>query len=132
MARYVDGFVIPVPKRNVEAYRRLAQRAGKVWLELGALEFRECVGDDLKVKGVASFPRAARARARETVFFSWIVYRSRAHRDRVNAKVMVDSRIIDMMEGKAMPFDGKRMVYGGFKMLVDLQQRSSRSSRSSR
>ena len=129
MARYVDGFVIPIPKRNVEAYRRLAQRAGKVWLALGALEFRECVGDDLKIKGVAPFARAARAKAGETVFFSWIVYRSRAHRDRVNAKVMTDSRITDMMEGKAMPFDGKRMVYGGFKVLVDLQQRSSRMSR---
>ena len=132
MARYVDGFVIPVPKRDVEAYRRMAQRAGKVWLELGALEFRECVGDDLKIKGVAPFARAARAKAGETVFFSWIVYRSRAHRDRVNAKVMKDSRITDMMEGKTMPFDGKRMVYGGFKVLVDLQERSSRRSRSSR
>ena len=120
MARYVDGFVIPVPKRNVEAYRRMAQRAGKVWIEHGALEFRECVGDDLKVKGVASFPRIARARSGETVFFSWIVYKSRAHRDRVNAKVMKDPRIANMMDEKAMPFDGKRMVYGGFKVLVDL------------
>ena len=132
MARYVDGFVIPVPKRNVEVYRRMAQRAGKVWLELGALEFRECVGDDLKIKGVTPFPRAARAKAGETVFFSWIVYRSRAHRDRVNAKVMKDARITDMMEGKEMPFDGKRMVYGGFKVLGDLQTRSSRKSRKSR
>jgi len=132
VARYVDGFVIPVPKRNVETYRRMARRAGKVWLDLGALEFRECVGDDLKIKGVAPFARAARAKAGESVFFSWIVYRSRAHRDRVNAKVMKDSRITDMMEGKTMPFDGKRMVYGGFKVLVDLQARSSRRSRSSR
>ncbi len=120
MARYVDGFVIPVPKRNIEAYRRMAQKAGKVWLEHGALEFRECVGDDLKVKGMAPFTRAARAKVGETVFFSWIVYKSRAHRDRVNAKVMKDPRLADMMEPKAMPFDVKRMVYGGFKVLVDL------------
>jgi uncharacterized protein YbaA (DUF1428 family) len=130
VARYVDGFVIPVPKRNVAAYRRIAQAAGKVWIEHGALEFRECVGDDLKVKGVASFERAARAKGNETVFFSWIVYKSRAHRDRVNKKIMNDPRLTKMMEGKKMPFDGKRMVYGGFKVLVD--QKLSRSSRSSR
>jgi uncharacterized protein YbaA (DUF1428 family) len=130
VARYVDGFVIPVPKRNVAAYRRIAQAAGKVWIEHGALEFRECVGDDLKVKGVASFGRAARAKGNETVFFSWIVYKSRAHRDRVNKKIMNDPRLTKMMEGKKMPFDGKRMVYGGFKVLVD--QKLSRSSRSSR
>ena len=120
MPRYVDGFVIPVPKRHIQAYRRLAQKAGKVWLAHGALEFRECVGDDLKIKGVAPFTRAARARRGETVFFSWIVYKSRAHRDRVNAKVMKDQRLASMMHEKAMPFDGKRMVYGGFKVLVDL------------
>ena len=120
MARYVDGFVIPVPKRNLESYRRMARKAGKVWIEHGALEYRECVGDDLKVKGVAPFTRAARAKSGETVFFSWIVYKSRAHRDRVNAKVMKDPRTTTMMEGKAMPFDGKRMVYGGFRTLVDL------------
>ena len=120
MARYVDGFVIPVPKRHVATYRRISQRAGKVWIEHGALEYRECVGDDLKVTGVAAFPRAARAKAGETVFFSWIVYKSRAHRDRVNAKVMKDPRIATMMDSTAMPFDGKRMVYGGFKVLVDL------------
>jgi uncharacterized protein YbaA (DUF1428 family) len=123
VARYVDGFVIPVPKRKVEAYRRIAQKAGRVWLEHGALEFRECVGDDLKVKGMSPFTRAARAKAGETVFFSWIVYKSRAHRDRVNAKVMTDPRLADMMDEKAMPFDVKRMVYGGFKVLVDLNER---------
>lgn len=132
MARYVDGFVIPVPRRKVEAYRRMAQKAGKVWMEYGALEFRECVGDDLKSKDMAPFPRAARAKAGETVFFSWIVYKSRAHRDRVNAKVMKDPRLAAMMDPKAMPFDVKRMVYGGFKVLVDLQERVSRSSRKSR
>jgi uncharacterized protein YbaA (DUF1428 family) len=130
VARYVDGFVIPVPKRNVAAYRRMAQAAGKVWIEYGALEFRECVGDDLKIKGVLPFARAARTKANETVFFSWIVYKSRAHRDRVNEKIMKDPRLTTMMEGKKMPFDAKRMVYGGFKVLVD--QRLSRLSRSSR
>jgi uncharacterized protein YbaA (DUF1428 family) len=120
MARYVDGFVIPVPKRNVQKYRRMAQTAGRVWREHGALEFRECVGDDLKVKGLVPFTRSARAKAGETVFFSWIVFKSRAHRDRVNAKVMKDRRLAKMMDPKAMPFDDKRMVYGGFKVLVDL------------
>ncbi len=120
MARYVDGFLIPVPRRKVEAYRRIAQKAGKVWIEHGALEFRECVGDDLKVKGVVPFTRAGRAKAGETVFFSWIVFKSRAHRDRVNAKVMKDARLANMMDGKAMPFDVKRMVYGGFRALVNL------------
>ena len=120
MARYVDGFVIPVPKRTVQEYRRIAHAAGKIWREYGALEYRECVGDDLKVKGVASFPRAGRAKAGETVFFSWIVYKSRAHRDRVNAKVIKDPRIAKMMTDKTMPFDAKRMVYGGFRILVDL------------
>ena len=129
MARYVDGFVIPVPKRNVETYRRIAARAGKIWLELGALEYRECVADDLKVKGVTSFTKAARARQGETVFFSWIVYKSRAHRDRVNAKVMKDPRIMGMMNSKGMPFDAKRMAYGGFRTLVDLAARPPRRSR---
>lgn len=117
--RYVDGFLLPVPRRNLEAYRRMAARAGKIWREHGALEYRECVGDDLKVKGTASFPSRARARPGDTVLFSWIVYKSRKHRDSVNAKVLEDPRILKMMEGKAMPFDLKRMCYGGFKVLVD-------------
>lgn len=132
MARYVDGFVVPVPKRNVQTYRRMAQKAGRIWIEHGALEFRECVGDDLKVKGMPPFTHAARARSGETVFFSWIVYKSRAHRDRVNAKVMKDPRLADMMDPKVTPFDAKRMVYGGFRVLVDVQSRSSRRSRMSR
>jgi uncharacterized protein YbaA (DUF1428 family) len=119
MARYVDGFVLPVPKKSVAAYRRIAQRAGRIWREHGALEYRECVGEDLKVKGMTPFPRLARARAGETVVFAWIVYRSRAHRDRVNAKVMKDPRIAKMGPD-AMPFDAKRMAYGGFQVLVDL------------
>jgi uncharacterized protein YbaA (DUF1428 family) len=120
MARYVDGFVLPVPKKNVEAYRRMAQLAGKVWREHGALEFRECVADDLNVKMGASFRKVAKARAGETVFFSFIVFKSRAHRDRVNAKVMKDPRLTGDADGKSMPFDVKRMAYGGFRVLVDL------------
>jgi uncharacterized protein YbaA (DUF1428 family) len=117
---YVDGFVIPIPKRNLPAYRRMARLAGKVWREHGAVEFRECVGDDLKVKGALPFARLARLKPGETVLFSWIVYKSRAQRDRVNAKVMKDPRIAKMMDPSAMPFDAKRMTYGGFRTLVDL------------
>jgi len=119
--RYADGFLIPVPKKNVQAYRRIAQRAGKIWKEYGALEYRECAGDDIHVKsgfGVP-FPRITKLKRNETVFFSWIVYKSRAHRDRVNAKVMKDPRIMKMVDG-GMPFDAGRMVYGGFKVMVDL------------
>ncbi len=117
---YVDGFVIPIPKRKLDVYRRLARKAGKVWREHGALEYRECVGDDLDIKGVKTFPRQIRPKPGETVLFSWIVYKSRSHRDKVNAKVMKDPRLATMMDPKAMPFDMKRMVYGGFKTLVDL------------
>lgn len=115
--RYVDGFVIPLPKKNVQAYRRLALKAGKIWREYGALEFRECVGDDLAVKGMVPFSRRMKLKPGETVVFSWIVFKSRAHRDRVNAKVMKDPRLD--MDPKSMPFDVKRMLYGGFKVLVD-------------
>lgn len=119
--RYVDGFVLPVPKKNVQAYRRMARKAGKVWREHGALDFRECVGDDLKSKYGVPFPRLMKLKPGETVFFSFITFKSRAHRDRVNAKVMKDPRLAKyMMDTKAMPFDEKRMVYGGFKVLVDL------------
>ena len=118
---YVDGFVIPISRRNLERYRRIALRAGKIWKELGALEYRECAGDDMFPEGTKPFPRLARLKKGETVLFSWIVYKSRTHRDRVNAKVMKDPRIARMMEDpKSMPFDVKRMVYGGFKVLVDL------------
>jgi uncharacterized protein YbaA (DUF1428 family) len=117
---YVDGFVLAVPKRKVPTYRRIARRAGRIWRDYGALEYRECVGDDLKTGGVGvPFPRLAKAKPGETVCFSWIVYRSRAHRDRVNAKVMKDPRMAKMMT-LPMPFDLKRMAYGGFKVLVDL------------
>jgi uncharacterized protein YbaA (DUF1428 family) len=116
---YVDGFLLPVPKRNIAAYRRIAQRAGKIWREHGAVEYRECVGDDLRNKWGAAFPKVSRAKSGETVFFSYIVYKSRAHRDSVNKKVMKDPRIGKMMEGKKPPFDIKRMAYGGFRVLVD-------------
>jgi uncharacterized protein YbaA (DUF1428 family) len=117
--RYVDGYVLPVPKRHLQAYRRVAQKAGRVWRDHGALEVRECVGDDLNVKMGVPFRRSVKLKGGETVVFSWIVFKSRAHRDRVNAKVMKDPRLAKMMDVKSMPFDSKRMVYGGFKVLVD-------------
>ena len=120
MARYVDGFVLPLPKRNLDAYRRLARRAGKIWREHGALEYRECIAEDVQVGEVTSFPQSVQLKRGEVVVFSWIVFKSRAHRDRVNAKVMNDPRLAGMVDPKAMPFDGKRMVYGGFDVLVDL------------
>jgi uncharacterized protein YbaA (DUF1428 family) len=118
MARYVDGFVLPVPKKNLDAYRRMARKAGRIWREHGALQYLECVGDDLAIKIGTPFPRQMRLKRDETVFFSWIVYKSRAHRNRVNAKVMKDPRL--KMDGQAMPFDVTRMVYGGFRAIVDL------------
>jgi uncharacterized protein YbaA (DUF1428 family) len=117
---YVDGFVVPVPKRKVKAYRSMAQKAGKVWREHGALEYRECVADDVKVGKYTSFPRSVKLRRGEVPWFSWIVFKSRRHRDAVNAKVMKDPRLADMMDPKNMPFDAKRMIYGGFKVVVDV------------
>jgi len=116
---YVDGFLLPIPKRNLPAYRRMAKKAGKIWREHGALEYRECVGDDLDVKMVMPFPRCVRVKRGEAVVFSWILYKSRAHRDRVVAKVMKDPRIAKMADPKGMPFEVKRMAYGGFKTLVE-------------
>ena len=118
--RYVDGFVLPVPKKNLVAYRRMAQKAGKVWREHGALEYIECMADDVKPGKYTSFPQSVKLKPAETVVFAYIVYKSRAHRDRVNAKVMKDPRLASMMDPKAMPFDGKRMFWGGFKALVEL------------
>lgn len=115
---YVDGFVVPLPKKNVEAYRKMSKKAGVIWKELGALEYRECVGDDLAIKTGVPFPKQMKSKPGETVVFSWIVYKSRAHRDAVNAKVMKDPRLAKMMDPKGMPFDAKRMIYGGFKVLV--------------
>ena len=116
--RYVDGYVLPVPKKKVNAYRRMAQTAGKVWRDHGALAYYECAGDDLDVKFGVSFERMIKVKRHETVVFSWIMFRSRAHRDRVNAKVMKDPRLANMMDPKSMPFDVKRMTYGGFKVMV--------------
>ena len=117
---YVDGFVIPIPKKNVAAYRRIARVAGKVWREHGALEFRECAGDDLKAQMGVGFPQRVKVKPGETVVFSWIVYKSKADRDRVNKKVMNDPRLASMMDPKAMPFDPRRMCMGGFKSIVSL------------
>jgi uncharacterized protein YbaA (DUF1428 family) len=117
---YVDGFVVPVPKKALATYRSMAKKAGKVWREHGALEFRESVADDVKVGKWTSFPRSVKLKPGETVLFSWIVFKSRAHRDRVNAKVMKDERLAKMMSGTDMPFDGKRMIYGGFKIVIDV------------
>ena len=118
--QYVDGFVVPVPKKKVQAYRNMARKAGKIWREHGALEFCECIADDVKWGKRTSFPRSVKQKPGETVFFSYIVYKSRTHRDRVNAKVMKDKRLASTMDPKAMPFDAKRMIYGGFKAIVEL------------
>ncbi len=115
---YVDGFIVPVPTKNLEAYRRVARKAGKIWREYGALDYREFVADDAPVGKYTSFPRSVKLKAGETVVFSWIVYKSRAQRDRVNAKVMKDPRLLKMMAPNALIFDHKRMIYGGFKKLV--------------
>ncbi|MDQ3035009.1 MAG: DUF1428 domain-containing protein [Myxococcota bacterium] len=115
---YVDGFVLPVPKKNLPAYLRMARKAAKVWMEHGALEYRECVGDDVKPGKTTSFPQSVKLKAGETVVFSWIVYRSRKHRDSVNAKVMKDPRVMAMMDPASMPFDGRRMIWGGFDVKV--------------
>jgi len=120
MPKYVDGFVIPVPKKKVPAYRKLARLAGEIWREYGALEYVECVADDVKPGKLTSFPQAVKLKAGEVVVFSWIVYKSRRHRDSVNAKVIKDPRLAPYMDPKKMPFDGKRMFYGGFSALVDL------------
>ena len=120
MAHYVDGYVVPVPKKKIAAYRRMAQKAGKIWREHGALEFVETVADDVKPGKVTSFPQSVKLKAGETVVFSYIVYKSRKDRDRVNAKVMKDKRLEAMMNPKSMPFDAKRMFWGGFKPIVEL------------
>ena len=123
MARYVDGFVVPVPKKNIEAYRRMSRKCGKIWKEFGALEYIECVADDVKPGKHTSFPQAVKLKPGEVVVFSWIVYKSRKQRDTINAKVMKDPRLARMMDPsdpKSMPFDGKRMFWGGFKAIVEL------------
>ncbi len=120
MAKYIDGMVVPVPKKNIDAYRRMSRKCGKVWREHGALEYVETVADDVKPGKVTSFPQAVKLKADEVVVFSFIVFKSRTHRDRVNAKVMADPRLAKLMGAGAMPFDGKRMFWGGFKTLVEM------------
>ena len=115
---YVDGFVVPVPKKNLEAYKKMARTASKVWMDHGALEYREAQADDVKPGKWTSFPRSVKLKKDEVVFFSWIVYKSRKQRDSVMAKVMKDKRLASMMDPKKMPFDGKRMIFGGFKVVV--------------
>lgn len=114
---YVDGFVIPVPKKQLAAYKKISAKAGRIWKEFGALDYKECVGDDLKIKWGTPFLKLAKAKPGETVVFSWITYKSKAQRDRINKKVMADPRL--KMDGSSMPFDTKRMSYGGFKVFVD-------------
>jgi uncharacterized protein YbaA (DUF1428 family) len=120
MSHYVDGFVVPVPRSNLDAYVAMARRAGAIWKEHGALQYWECVGDDVKPGKVTSFPQAVQLKDDETVVFSWIVYETRAERDRINEKVMSDPRLKDMMDPKTMPFDGMRMFWGGFESIVEL------------
>ena len=119
MSKYVDGFVLPIPTKGRVAYQRMARLACKVWLEHGALEYHECIGDDVPYGKRTSFPRSVKLKADETVWFSWIVYKSRKHRDTVNAAVMQDKRLAAFMTPKSMPFDTKRMIFGGFKTVVD-------------
>jgi uncharacterized protein YbaA (DUF1428 family) len=116
---YVDGFVVPVPTENLAAYRRLARKAGKVWREHGALEYRECIADDVQPGKLTSFPQSVKLKPGETVVFSWIVYKSRRDRDRINKLAMADPRLADMTDPKALPFDAKRMFWGGFKLAID-------------
>ena len=123
MKPYIDGFVLPIPKKNRAAYVRMANLAGKVWIEHGALEYHECIADDVPKGKLTSFPRSLQLKKNETVWFSWIVYRSRKDRDRIMPKVMKDARLARMMDQKKMPFDGKRMFWGGFKTVVSHKRR---------
>jgi uncharacterized protein YbaA (DUF1428 family) len=118
---YVDGFIVPLPKSNIDAYKKMAQKGAAIWREYGALEFHENIADDVKPGKLTSFPQAVDLKEDETVVFSWIVYESRQHRDEVNAKVMKDPRIAELMSPEALPFDGKRMIYGGFEELFSLK-----------
>ena len=117
---YVDGYVLPLPKKKIQAYRRIALKAGKIWMEHGALECKESVADDVKPGKLTSFPQSVKLKRGEIVVFSYIVFKSRADRDRINKKVMKDPRLAKMMDPKAMPFDAKRMFFGGFKVIVEL------------
>jgi uncharacterized protein YbaA (DUF1428 family) len=120
MPQYVDGFVLPVRKTKLAAYRRMAQKASRIWKEYGALDYKEAVGDDLNVKMGLPFPRGIKSKAGETIVFAYILYKSRAHRDSVCAKLMRDPRIAEMCDQNNMPFDVRRMLYGGFKVMVSI------------
>ena len=120
MSKYTDGFVLPVQKKKLKAYLAMARKAAKIWREYGALDYKECVGDDLKAPFSRSFPKGIRSQPGETVVFSWIVYKSKVHRDRVNAKIMQDPRFVAMCDPQDMPFDCKRMLFGGFKVAVSI------------
>lgn len=116
---YVDGYVLPIPRKKLKSYQRMADRAGKIWREHGAIDYKECVQEDTKAMGLTPFPRAMKVKSGEVVVFAYVVFKSRAHRDQVNRKVMKDPRIANMCDPKDMPFNVKRMVYGGFKVIVD-------------
>lgn len=118
MPNYVDGFVFTVPKKNLAEYKKMAQLGAKVWMAHGALSYRECIGDDMKVKFGLPFPKLTKAKPSEVVCFSWIEYKSRAHRDKVNAKVMKDERMANACDPNNPPFDMKKMAYGGFEVVV--------------
>lgn len=120
MPGYVDGFLLPLPKKNLDTYRRMARKVGKIWMEHGALGYTECVGDDVPPGKLTSFPLSVKLKKTETVVFSWASYRSRKHRDQVMKKVMADPRMQALMSKGSMPFDGQRMVWGGFKKIVEL------------
>jgi uncharacterized protein YbaA (DUF1428 family) len=124
MSHYVDGFVVPVPRANLEAYRRMSERCAEVWIEYGALQYRECRGDDVKPGTLTSFPQSVQLKDDEVVVFSWIVYRNREERDRINEKVMADPRLKDMMDPAHLPFDGKRMFWGGFETIVEVDAKA--------
>lgn len=117
---YVDGFVVPVPKDKLDAYKEMSRKCGAIWREFGALEYRECIGDDVKPGKLTSFPQSVMLQDGEVVVFSWIVYESRAKRDEVNDKVMKDPRMAEFMKPENTPFDGKRLIYGGFEMFLDM------------
>ncbi|MCL4105636.1 UNVERIFIED_CONTAM: hypothetical protein GTU68_023703 [Idotea baltica] len=119
MSNYTDGFVIPIPKDKIDEYRTSAELAARVWKDHGALDYREWIGDDMEASDMVPFPKLANAGDDEIVVFAWITYESREHRDAVNAKVMNDPRLAEMMSGENLPFDCKRMAYGGFKLLVE-------------
>lgn len=129
MSRYVDGFVIVIPKRNVAKYKKMAAAAGKVWMSYGALEYVEAVGDDLNVKMCNTFPNLTRKKPNETVFFSYVVYKSRKHRDSVNKKIMSDPAMSEMCDPNDLPFEMKKLYYGGFKPLVDLSAKKKKRGR---